>query len=136
MPPRTSNEGALYVRLPAKAVAKLDRAAERLGVHKKDLIAGLLAKYVDPDSKVGLDALGTLTPHRVTVEVGDTGPTVGAYSFRSYEAPEVLTAAQAGELLQLDESAIVKLAEAGELPGKKLGAVWRFSRTALVAYLT
>jgi hypothetical protein len=28
------------------------------------------------------------------------------------------------------------MAEAGKLPGRKLGAVWRFSRAALVAWLS
>src|SRR4051812_3698576 len=70
-------EGALYVRLPAKAVDKLHRAAEALGVHKKDLIAGLVSKYVDPDSRRGLSALGALSqPRRVTVDLGEPGPTL------------------------------------------------------------
>jgi excisionase family DNA binding protein len=30
---------------------------------------------------------------------------------------------------------VVELAEAGKLPGRKLGSVWRFSRAALVAWL-
>src|SRR4051794_38056050 len=82
-------EGALYVRLPANAVAKLDRAAEALGVHKKDLIAGLVSKYVDPDSRRGLTALGALSqPRRVSVELGDAGPTLGAYSFQAYDPPD------------------------------------------------
>ena len=53
-------EEALYVRLPANAVDKLHRASEKLGIHKKDLVAGLLGKYVDPDSRSGLTALGAL----------------------------------------------------------------------------
>src|SRR5438876_1220266 len=54
MPKKTPSEGALFVRLPAKAVDKLDRAAEALGMRKKDLVAGLVTKYVDPDSPRGL----------------------------------------------------------------------------------
>jgi len=130
-------EGALYVRLPAPAVAKLDRAAEALGVHKKDLIAGLVAKYVDPDSRHGLSALGALSqPRRVTVELGDSGPTLGAYTFQPYDPPEVMNAAQAGQLLQLDERLVLELAEAGKLPGRKLGDAWRFSRAAIIAWLS
>jgi excisionase family DNA binding protein len=130
-------EGALYVRLPSAAVAKLDRASEALGVHKKDLIAGLVAKYVDPDSKRGLSALGELSqPRRVTVDLGAPTTTVGAYSFRSYDPPEVMNAAQAAELLQLDETLVLELAEAGKLPGKKLGTAWRFARGALIAWLS
>jgi hypothetical protein len=130
-------EGALYVRLPAKAFEKLDRASEALGVHKKDLIAGLVSKYVDPDTRQGLTVLGALSsPRRVSVELGDGGPTVGAYSFHPYDPPEVMNAEQAGHLLQLDEKVVLELAAAGQLPGRKLGAVWRFSRAALIAWLS
>ena len=97
MPRKPPAESALYVRIPTTAVDKLGRAAEALGVHKKDLIAGLVTKYVDPDSQRGLDALGSLSqPRRVTVEVGDTGPTLGSYSFQAYDPPEVMNAEQAG----------------------------------------
>jgi excisionase family DNA binding protein len=132
-------EGALYVRLPAQAADKLDRAAEALGVAKKDLVAGLVTKYVDPDTKKGLTALGALsTPRRVTVELGQTGPTLGAYSFQAYdppEIPEVMNIAQTAELLQLEAKVVLELAEAGKLPGRKLGKEWRFSRTAVIAWL-
>jgi helix-turn-helix protein len=129
-------EGALYVRLPAAAVDKLDRAATALGVHKKDLVAGLVSKYVDPDSQRGLSALGSLSqPRRVTVDVGEPGPALGSYSFQTYDPPEVLNAEQAGQLLQIAPELVIALSEAGQLPGRKLGTDWRFSRAALVAWL-
>ena len=138
--PPLAPEGALYVRLPAQAVDKLDRAAEALGVHKKDLIAGLVSKYVDPDSRGGLHALGALSsPRRVTVELGDAGPTLGSYSFQPLDPPdppEVMNAEQLGQLLQLDDKVVLELAEAGKLPGRKLGTAWRFSRTAILAWLS
>jgi len=131
-------EGALYVRLPASAVEKLDRAAEVLGVRKKDLVAGLVSRYVDPDSRRGLSALGALSqPRRVSVELGDAGPTLGSYSFQSYDAPEVevMNVEQTALLLQVDEKVVLELAEAGDLPGRKIGKTWRFSRTAIIAWL-
>jgi len=129
-------DAALYVRLPANAVEKLSRAAEALGVHKKDLVAGLVSKYVDPDSRHGLHALGVLSqPRRVTVELGDSGPTLGTYSFQPYDPPEVMNAEQAAQFLQIEERNVIELAEAGKLPGRKLGTDWRFSRAALVAWL-
>ncbi|MEJ7601681.1 MAG: helix-turn-helix domain-containing protein [Kofleriaceae bacterium] len=130
------DEGALYVKLPAAAVDKLDRAAEALGVRKKDLVAGLIAKHVDPDSQRGLTALGALSqPRRVTVELGEAGPTLGSYSFQPHDPPEVLTVEQVAALLQLEVHAVAELAEAGELPGRKLGPTWRFSRAAVLAWL-
>jgi len=76
MSKKTPPEAALYVRLPATAVDKLDRAAEALGVHKKDLVAGLVSKYVDPDTRQGLSALGSLSqPRRVTFDLTGLPPT-------------------------------------------------------------
>lgn len=46
-----------------------------------------------------------------------------------------MNAGQAGQFLQIDEGEVVRLAEAGKLPGRKLGAAWRFSRAALVTWL-
>jgi excisionase family DNA binding protein len=135
MPKKTPAEGALYVRLPAAAVDKLDRAAEALGMRKKDLVAGLVSRYVDPDSQRGLSALGALAGRQVNIDLGDAGPTLGSYSFQAYDPPEVMNAEQAGQFLQIDEAVVVEMAEAGKLPGRRLGAVWRFSRTALVAWL-
>jgi excisionase family DNA binding protein len=136
MPKKPAPEGALFVRLPANAVDKLHRAAEAMGMRKKDLVASLVAKYVDPDSRRGLSALGALSSRQVTVELGEPAATVGAYSFQAYDPPEVLNAAQAGQFLQIDDATVIELAESGELPGRKLGAEWRFSRAALVAWLS
>jgi excisionase family DNA binding protein len=136
MPKKPAPEGALFVRLPANAVDKLHRAAEAMGMRKKDLVASLVSKYVDPDSRRGLSALGALSSRQVTVELGEPAATVGAYSFQAYDPPEVLNVAQAGQFLQIDEATVIELAEANELPGRKLGAEWRFSRAALVAWLS
>jgi excisionase family DNA binding protein len=131
MSKKPTPEGALYVRLPSAAIDKLDRAAEALGVRKKDLVAGLVTTYVDPDTPRGLTVLGEMSRPRPQ-------STVGAYSFKAYdppEAPEVMSAAQAAQFLQIDEGTVVELAEAGTLPGRRLGTVWRFSRAALLEWL-
>lgn len=126
----------MFVRLPAAAVDKLDRAAGALGVAKKELIAGLVSKYVDPDSRRGLSALGVLSePSPSRISPGDPTPIAGSHSFRPYDQPEVLNAEQAAQLLQVEEKLVVQLAEQGELPGRKLGKAWRFSRPALIAWL-
>jgi excisionase family DNA binding protein len=109
----SKKESALFVRLPFAAAETLDRAAETLGMRKKDLVAGLVSKHLQPE-----------------------GGAHGSYSFRPYDLPEVLTASQAGELLQIDEALVLELAESGKLPGRKLGAGWRFARAALVAWLS
>ncbi len=107
-------ETPLFVRLPTHASEALDRAAARLRMAKKDLVAGLVTKYLDPGER----------------------SMIGAYSFQPYEPPEVMNVEQAAQFLQIEEKIVVELAEAGTLPGKKLGTMWRFSRDALVAWLS
>lgn len=136
MPKKAPSETPLYVRLPNEASEKLEAAAAALGVRKKDLVANLVSTYVDPYSKQGLSALGGLATRKV-LDTNQTGPMLGTYSFQSYaqEFPDVMNAKQAGQFLQIEEKLVIELAEKGELPGKKLGPVWRFSRDALVAWL-
>ena len=130
MPKKPPEETPLYVRLPTNAVDKLRRAAEQLRMHQKDLVAELVTKYVDPDSP----RLGELAPKRGVHPVG--GPMMGSYSFQPYDPPEIMSSEQAGQFLQIDEKNVIELAESGKIPGKKLGPVWRFSREALVAWLS
>jgi excisionase family DNA binding protein len=135
MPRKSPPQTPLYVKLPSTAVEKLDRASAALGVPKKDLVAGLVTRYVDPDSQRGLSALGALSSRRPPDPV-EGGPMVGTYSFQPYDPPEVMNVEQAAQFLQIEAKNVIELAEAGKLPGKKLGPVWRFSREALVSWLS
>ena len=117
----SEQSSALFVRLPAGAAERLDRAAFELGASKKDLVTALLERHVDPDSPAGLDALRKVV--------------VGRHAFRPAEAPEVMDAAQVAELLQVGEADVVTLAESGELPARRIGDAWRFSRAAVLAWL-
>jgi len=47
----------------------------------------------------------------------------------------VLTVDQLAELLQVDAKTVRSLAAKGELPGRKLGRHWRFSRQAVLDWL-
>jgi excisionase family DNA binding protein len=124
---------ALFVRLTAEQAQRLDRAASALPARKKDLIGGLVDRYVDPSSPEGLEALRTLTSERrVVIELPKAGHVVGHADFRP---AEVLDAEGAADLLSVAEEEIVALAERGELPGRKIGEAWRFSRVALLAWL-
>ena len=135
MPDPTS---ALYVRLPQPEADKLDRAAEALATNKKALVTTLVRHYLDPDSAEGLDRLRDLAPSRAASPW--TSPTasmtVGHHAFTPAELPDVLTPAQAAVLLQVTEDEIVALAEAGTLPGRRIGEHWRFARPALIAWLS
>ena len=70
------------------------------------------------------------------IEADEPQLVVGHHAFRPADRPDVLTPAQAAELLQVDEDAVLDLAEAGRLPGRRIGAEWRFARAALVAWLS
>lgn len=127
----------LFVRLPAEHAARLDRAAARVQAAKKDLIAGLVDRYVDPESPEGLAALRELAAdrRRVVVELPERSRVVGHAAFRALDPPEVLTAEQAAELLAVPVDELVELAGRGELPGRRIGERWRFSRAALLDWL-
>jgi excisionase family DNA binding protein len=48
---------------------------------------------------------------------------------------EVLTLEQVAQLLRLHSSTIYRMAKRGEIPGVKVGRVWRFSKDALDKWL-
>ena len=107
------------MRLPRAEAERLDRAAARLGTSKGRIVADLLARHLEPPS--GIDAL--------------KGAPIGRHQFTSVQELEVLTLEQLASLLELDLEAVRTLAEQGDLPGRKLGEQWRFSRAAILAWL-
>jgi excisionase family DNA binding protein len=133
---------ALFVRIPAEQARRLDRAAFELQVPKQRLVSGLLERYVDPDSPSSLAALGApglkerqTEGRRITVQAIDPqGLTVGHHSFHPRE-PDVLDRQEAAELLRVEPELIQSMALNGELPGRQLGGLWRFSRQALLRWL-
>jgi excisionase family DNA binding protein len=129
---------ALYVRLPHREFEKLERAAAALATNKKALVTTLVSHYVDPDSAQGLDQLRAIAgtnPRRVTIDLPNDSIAVGHHAFTPAPQQDVLTPEQAAELLQVTEDEVVELAQAGKLPGRRIGAAWRFSRPALIAWL-
>jgi len=127
---------ALFVRIPEAEARKLDMASLRLGTPKQRLVADLLERYVDPSTPAGLEALAELgRPARVLVEAGAEPLRVGHHTFRPAETLEVLTAEQVAELLQVEPGVVLGLAEAGDLPGRRIGEEWRFARRAVLDWL-
>jgi excisionase family DNA binding protein len=127
-PRRDQEYTALYVRIPSAEAEKLHRAADVLRTPKRELITRLVERF-DPHDPIWTQELaGPPMPAEAEWEVG-------RHSFRPADTPEVLTPAQLAELLQVDEDVVVELAEQGELPGRKVGEKWRFSRTAVLAWL-
>jgi excisionase family DNA binding protein len=101
----------LYVRLPAEETRRLEQAVAASGKSKRRLVG-----------------------EAVRAHLTEEGLVVGHAELRR-EADEVLTAAEAAALLRLDEPAVVAAAEAAELPARRVGGHWRFSRAALLAWL-
>ena len=113
------------MRIPSAEADKLHRAANVLGAPKRELITKLVARYVDPENPATLSQLGG----------ADSELGVGRAWFRPAEELEILTPAQLAGLLQMDEETVIGLAERKEIPGRKVGEEWRFSREAILAWL-
>jgi excisionase family DNA binding protein len=128
----------LFVRIPTEQARRLDRASFERGRSKQALVAELVEQYLDAPSSRAADG----RRRRYTVEALEPEPLqVGHHSFRAYEPEhedhaEVLRSGEAAELLKLDEAIVEQLAQAGELPGRRLAGEWRFARAALLAWLS
>src|SRR5918911_5034862 len=109
---------ALYVRIPKSHADKLDRAAFELKVPKQDLVAGLVE-----DMKI---APGFTRRRTEVVEV-DEGLSVGRAAFLPGGPPEVLTLAEAAEVLRVGDGVVREMAEAGEAAGRPPGGEWSVS---------
>jgi excisionase family DNA binding protein len=48
---------------------------------------------------------------------------------------EILTVAEAAAFLRVSEAAVLELADAGQLPARKIGNDWRFLKEAIVDWL-
>jgi excisionase family DNA binding protein len=135
-PQRNDDTAGLFVRIPLAEAEKLDRAAFELKMAKRELVTGLLARYVNPGSPRSLAELRELGDRRkVTVETQTEDLVVGQHSFRPSDAPDVMTLDEVAEWLQVDEEDVEKLANAGELPGRRIGDEWRFARQAVLDWL-
>ena len=136
-------ETPLFVRLPPKIAARLDRAAFELRLSKKELVTALLSRHMDDDAPDGPDRLrqihdevehfriATGLPRKkkmlvtfmdcAEVDARGVRPELGNVSFRTFDAPEVLSLEEAAELLQVEAADVQALAEAGEIPARKIG---------------
>ena len=73
---------------------------------------------------------GGATP-TVAAAPGATGGAAGPGAL-----PELLSPAEAAEVLGVTEADVMAVLDSGELKGKKIGATWRVPRAALTAYLS
>jgi excisionase family DNA binding protein len=108
---------ALYVRVPVAQAAALDRVAFELKRPKRAIVSALLAT---------LEA----GANRLVVGQADLEP-----SPTRSRADEVLTIEELAGFLAADPDIVRDLAEQGDIPGRKFGTEWRFSRTAVLDWL-
>ena len=127
-PRRETDYTALYVRIPSAEAEKLHRAADVLRTPKRELITRLVADF-DPDDPVWTRKVAG------PAASAEAEWSVGQHSFLPASELEILTPAQLATLLQIDEDTLIDLAEKRELPGRKVGEEWRFSREAILAWL-
>ena len=126
---RRDETAALFVRLPLEEAEKLDRFAFERRIPKRDVVRTLLAEHLD-EADVIWHRPAPPPPFPPTPEV-----VVGRAEITPADAQEVLTVEQAAELLQVEPDDVSALADAGELPGRKIGEEWRFLRRAVLAWL-
>lgn len=116
---------AIYVRVPAGLADRLDRVSERLGMSKRDIITRLVGDRLEVED--------ALQPMRIWE---DEKPRTAGHIVPAYQVhPDVLSLEEAATMLRVEPDDIKEMAEAGDLPGRKVGSQWRFSRTALMNWL-
>jgi excisionase family DNA binding protein len=105
----------LFVRLPKQQIAALDRLAYQTGRAKQHVLSELLA-----------DRLASVALPVGRVDVANAPDVTG---------DDVLTLEEAATLFKLSPDAILTAVEHRDLPGRRFGEDWRFSRVALLTWL-
>jgi excisionase family DNA binding protein len=75
-----------------------------------------------------------LVSEAVREHLTDDGLVVGRVALQEVGS-EVMTLGETAALLKLDESVVIAGAQDGDLPGREIGGHWRFSRSAVLAWL-
>jgi excisionase family DNA binding protein len=132
---RRDDTAALFVRLPLEEAERLDRFAFERRIPKRDVVRTLLAEHLDEADVMWRQPLPAVPPPMPMPMPAGAEVVVGRADFTPTDTQEVLTVEQAAELLQVEPDDVATLAEAGELPGRKIGDSWRFLRSAVLAWL-
>jgi excisionase family DNA binding protein len=110
--PESSNT-PLYVRLATDAAQRIDAAVAASGLTKRQIVEDAVRSHLT-------DASRNFVVGRVSLQE---------------PLPDVLTVGEAAALLRVEEADVTAAAEAGELPGRRIGSEWRFAREALMVWL-
>lgn len=106
-----SEQIPLYVRLAAEPSRRLDQAVATSGRSKRQIVEEAVRKHLD-----------------------DQGTVVGRVALRE-SVPDVLTLEEAAAMLRVPAGELGAAVSAGDVPGRRIGAEWRFARAALLAWL-
>jgi excisionase family DNA binding protein len=111
---RLPEKAALFVRIPAASAKKLEQHAKREGRSKQDIVANLILQALQKPSTT----TSTLAP-----------------AVSPPETPEIMTLAELSVYLRVDKSELEQKVNAGELPVRRFGEEWRFSRQAIERWM-
>jgi len=107
----------LFVRLPKQQATALDRLSEKTGRPKQHLVSELIGERLRP---------ATLPVGRIDV---------AAVPDVLSDSDTVLTLEEAAALLKLSVDVVRSAVEDGDLPARRFGSEWRFSKRAVLAWL-
>jgi excisionase family DNA binding protein len=102
----------VFIRLPEAQVRRLEQACGTRGMTKQAFVSQAVISRLD----------------------GETGPGVGRAI--GVGPDEVLTLDELAELLKIDPGALRRRVEKGQVPGRRFGAEWRFSRSGILSWLS
>lgn len=107
---KTPEKAALFVRIPTASAKKLEQHAKREGRSKQDIVAKLIHQELQKPT-------GTNAKHSPEVTPSET--------------PEIMTLPELSVHLRISEDELQRKVNAGELPVRRFGDEWRFSRQAI-----
>jgi excisionase family DNA binding protein len=102
----TEERVPLFVRIPAERARQLATSARAAGKAKQDFIADLIEGH--PTKPAPVDSTGV---------------------------PEILTLDDLVAFLRIERADVLSRLAAGELPARRFGSEWRFSRTAILQWM-
>jgi excisionase family DNA binding protein len=120
--PAPETTRAIYVRMSERLARKLDKAAERLGASKRDVLSSLVNDHLNTD--------GDNLVFRLR-----SSPAAGRVDADAYPEREILTLDEAAAMLRVPAADVIALAEAGDVPARRVGDQWRFARRAILSWL-
>jgi excisionase family DNA binding protein len=107
----------LFIRLPKNQAAALNRLASETGRTKQHVVSELVGQAL------------TATPRPLAMGRAEV------FSTPRERDDDVLTLEEVAGLLKVTSDAVRSRAEQGELPARRFGDEWRFSKLAVFAWL-